>query len=165
MSKNNTSQKWSCSLCTYSNYDSAKRCTMCRSPRYAVFIPGSPCNSEVIYNCDQNIIKRWPCPDCTYMNVIKARRCSLCYRLRPAVYAEEGILIENSDNPVDSNETKSLSNALNKWECAQCTYKNWPLVKQCTMCSAPKGFPALCNSDYPQGLLIYLTPVFSALLN
>lgn len=29
-----------------------------------------------------------------------------------------------------------MNKALRKWSCTQCTYKNWPTVKMCTMCRA-----------------------------
>uniref|UniRef100_A0A1I8EZM7 RanBP2-type domain-containing protein n=1 Tax=Wuchereria bancrofti TaxID=6293 RepID=A0A1I8EZM7_WUCBA len=41
---------------------------------------------------------------------------------------------------VDFEQVEKLGKALHKWDCSQCTYKNWPNVKHCTMCGTPKDY-------------------------
>ncbi|VDO57658.1 unnamed protein product [Brugia timori] len=41
---------------------------------------------------------------------------------------------------IDFEQVEKLGKALHKWDCSQCTYKNWPNVKHCTMCGTPKDY-------------------------
>lgn len=41
---------------------------------------------------------------------------------------------------IDLEQVEKLGKALHKWDCSQCTYKNWPNVKHCTMCGTPKDY-------------------------
>ncbi|VDN81878.1 unnamed protein product [Brugia pahangi] len=142
-------EKWACSQCTYANFQTARACTMCRTPRHSVFITEPPCTSSAVCGGEESE-QRWPCPDCTYMNVLKSRHCAVCMCRRPAVFDVEdekefvckaSITYKMSDEcSIDFEQVEKLGKALHKWDCSQCTYKNWPNVKHCTMCGTPKDY-------------------------
>ncbi|MCP9265710.1 hypothetical protein DINM_021077 [Dirofilaria immitis] len=157
-------EKWTCSQCTYANFQTSKACTMCRTPRYSVFITEPPCTSSAVCSSEENE-QRWPCPDCTYLNVLKSRHCTVCMCKRPNNFDTKdekefvckgeleafsyqysfclafSKISEMSDEcSIDLEQVEKLGKALHKWDCSQCTYKNWPNVKHCTMCGTPKDY-------------------------
>ncbi|EJW76596.1 hypothetical protein WUBG_12498, partial [Wuchereria bancrofti] len=81
-------EKWACSQCTYANFQTARACTMCRTPRHSVFITEPPCTSSAVCGGEETE-QRWPCPDCTYLNVLKSRHCAVCMCRRPTVFDVE----------------------------------------------------------------------------
>ncbi|KAK6110872.1 Zn-finger in Ran binding protein and others family protein [Brugia pahangi] len=134
-------EKWACSQCTYANFQTARACTMCRTPRHSVFITEPPCTSSAVCGGEESE-QRWPCPDCTYMNVLKSRHCAVCMCRRPAVFdvEDEKEFVCKDECSIDFEQVEKLGKALHKWDCSQCTYKNWPNVKHCTMCGTPKDY-------------------------
>lgn len=134
-------EKWACSQCTYANFQTARACTMCRTPRHSVFITEPPCTSSAVCGGEESE-QRWPCPDCTYMNVLKSRHCAVCMCRRPAVFdaEDEKEFACKDECSIDFEQVEKLGKALHKWDCSQCTYKNWPNVKHCTMCGTPKDY-------------------------
>ncbi|VDM95390.1 unnamed protein product [Thelazia callipaeda] len=135
--------KWACSQCTYANFETAKACTMCRTPRYSVFITEPPCTSSIV-NEGENCEQKWPCPDCTYLNVLKSRQCTVCMHKRPSNFDHDDMkLITEDECSVDLEQVEKVGKALQKWDCSQCTYKNWPNVKHCTMCGTPKDYVSI----------------------
>lgn len=146
---NDGESKWECPQCTYLNYLSASICTMCRTLRRSVFITEPPCTSTAACASEDPPSNRWPCPDCTYMNVLQAQRCIFCSHARPSSYDDKvkEEIAAKDELAVDVEQVNRLSKALLKWDCLQCTYKNWPAVKHCTMCGSPKDLPPLCNNE------------------
>ncbi|CAG9535234.1 unnamed protein product [Cercopithifilaria johnstoni] len=134
-------EKWACSQCTYANFQAAKACTMCRTPRHSVFITEPPCTSNAVCGGEETE-QRWPCPDCTYLNVLKSRQCTVCMCKRPTNFdtEDEKEFVCKDECSVDLKQVEKLGKALHKWDCSQCTYKNWPNVKHCTMCGTPKDY-------------------------
>ncbi|XP_031350268.1 ubiquitin thioesterase trabid isoform X2 [Photinus pyralis] len=157
----NTQTKWSCDYCTYENFPSSQKCTMCRGPR--------PFHSEDIYRLHGNDDKsstlpglaagpcenqsNWSCETCMYaMNTSNDQTCIQC--------GNPGLLSSNTlhDNPQPLRVTQksdiaqslsrsrtnspptSLTNIENsrrttqKWTCPMCTYENWPKSIKCSMC-------------------------------
>uniref|UniRef100_A0A9J2P5D3 RanBP2-type domain-containing protein n=1 Tax=Ascaris lumbricoides TaxID=6252 RepID=A0A9J2P5D3_ASCLU len=131
-------RKWSCQQCTYANYASANVCTMCRTPRHTVFITEPPGTSNATCASVDPNTSRWPCPSCTFMNVLQAGYCSICLTKRPQAYESElrQLTKAGESEVVDMEHIDKMNKALRKWSCTQCTYKNWPTVKMCTMCRA-----------------------------
>lgn len=74
--------KWSCEYCTYENYPSSIKCTMCRGPK--------PFVSEDIYRlhgsdekltagpCDNKNKRKWTCDNCSTSNSSKEHICQNC---------------------------------------------------------------------------------------
>nr|CAD7434134.1 unnamed protein product [Timema monikensis] len=101
MSCDSSTSKWACDYCTYENWPSSLKCTMCRGAK--------PLLGEDIYrlrdephidtSCGLSLASgpsdskptrpaandgKWECGTCTYMNWPRSLKCSQCYILRPA---------------------------------------------------------------------------------
>uniref|UniRef100_A0A8C4PY54 ubiquitinyl hydrolase 1 n=1 Tax=Eptatretus burgeri TaxID=7764 RepID=A0A8C4PY54_EPTBU len=100
--------KWFCDYCTYENWPSAVRCTMCSMPHQSLNIIsapetlGSPCEAESHWwgkagggvrstplICPDSSVRtvdtapetpagKWACATCTYQNLARALRCTAC---------------------------------------------------------------------------------------
>jgi ubiquitin thioesterase ZRANB1 len=104
-SNEGNAQKWPCEYCTYENYPSAIKCTMCRALKLNQII--DPTNNQVYSNtavhnklsklsllqgpgviCQLHVDsdetnasvdgKFWSCSECTYLNEWKLHQCSQC---------------------------------------------------------------------------------------
>ncbi|XP_032081924.1 ubiquitin thioesterase ZRANB1 [Thamnophis elegans] len=116
-----STNKWSCHMCTYLNWPRAIRCTQClsqrrtRSPTESPQSSGSgtrpasfsvdPCEE---YN-DRNKLnirtQHWTCSVCTYENWAKARKCVVCDHPRP-----------NNIEAIELAETEQASSIINEQE-------------------------------------------------
>lgn len=86
-------------MCTYLNYESAKKCTVCQTPRgkpliiEEVAIPSSSALSDGSAFAEeeeaQETEERWTCPACTYLNCLRTKRCVQCYTDRPLRYGSD----------------------------------------------------------------------------
>ncbi|XP_048842679.1 ubiquitin thioesterase Zranb1 [Brienomyrus brachyistius] len=102
--------KWACEYCTYENWPSAIKCTMCRAQRPSGTIitedpfkssPGLDAGREWDPQSTEGGSSLLICPD-----------SSARPRVRPTGPAE----------------------AASKWSCQMCTYLNWPRAIRCTQC-------------------------------
>ncbi|XP_037400200.1 ubiquitin thioesterase ZRANB1 [Pygocentrus nattereri] len=97
--------KWACEYCTYENWPSAIKCTMCRAQRPSgTIITEEPFKSGSMLDSphgDSGGSSLLICPD-----------SSARPRVRQAQTAESGA----------------------KWSCHMCTYLNWPRAVRCTQC-------------------------------
>lgn len=143
--------KWTCEYCTYENWPSSLKCTMCRGSRPYIGeniyrlggeSPGPP--EILVAASGPSDADKWECPQCTYHNWSRSKRCTEC---------------RTSSKLKDSNVTFSLQEQFNslritdsqqqpqpqpqqppqpcsqsKWTCPTCTYENWPKTAKCTMC-------------------------------
>jgi len=98
-----TEQKWTCEYCTYENWPSSLKCTMCRGAKpllgediYRLRDPSpqrgssnvasgpvpqiSPTDNFISQNYSQNLPSagKWACNMCTYLNYQNATRCVQC---------------------------------------------------------------------------------------
>ncbi|KAL3269279.1 hypothetical protein HHI36_008356 [Cryptolaemus montrouzieri] len=161
-------KKWSCEYCTYENFPSALKCTMCRGPR--------PFVSENIYSLHNednaynlaagpcvNKAKRnkWQCETCAFKNLSTEQICGQCgasflgasnvhEQFQTLKIMPHSDLAQSLSHPCNNSPPLSLTNEentrkiLEKWSCAMCTYENWPKTTKCSMC----GF-APNNSQRP----------------
>ncbi|XP_066521971.1 ubiquitin thioesterase ZRANB1 isoform X2 [Hoplias malabaricus] len=97
--------KWACEYCTYENWQSAIKCTMCRAQRPSgtiiteePFVSGSMLDTP---HGDSGSSSLLICPDSS---------------ARPRV-----------------RQTHSTESSA-KWSCHMCTYLNWPRALRCTQC-------------------------------
>lgn len=110
-----TESKWTCEYCTYENWPSSLKCTMCRGAKpllgediYRLRDPspqrsGSSVASGPVppvvqptsdsYNLDsqnysQNVPSagKWYCESCTYLNYQNTTRCTQCGKRKPAIH-------------------------------------------------------------------------------
>ncbi|XP_073775047.1 ubiquitin thioesterase ZRANB1 isoform X2 [Danio rerio] len=117
--------KWSCEYCTFENWPSAIKCTMCRAQRPSGTIiteesfpsstgpraghPWEPERSDSLLICPDSSARprvrpaessepsgKWSCQVCTYLNWPRAVRCTQCRSLRQRV-----------SSPTDTPQTSS----------------------------------------------------------
>lgn len=149
MSLDSEPNKWTCEYCTYENFPSAVKCTMCKGAK--------PLISEDIYKlgndsqshsttastvtsplkCNDTKYSTWRCDICKHVNSIGSKECVACNTSR---YNEASIqeqlgsltIAENELISVAANDQRSQVNQ--KWSCSVCTYENWPKAMKCIMC-------------------------------
>ncbi|KAG9484645.1 ubiquitin thioesterase ZRANB1 isoform X2 [Eleutherodactylus coqui] len=113
--------KWACEYCTYENWPSAIKCTMCRAQRPS----GAIITEEPFKSSAPNVgtIERGGgspliCPDSS---------------ARPRV--KTSFSMENSS----------------KWSCHMCTYLNWPRAIRCTQCLSQRRTRSPTESPQSSG--------------
>ncbi|KAM4852057.1 ubiquitin thioesterase ZRANB1 isoform 3-T4 [Thomomys bottae] len=118
--------KWACEYCTYENWPSAIKCTMCRAQRPSGTIitedPFKSGSSDVGRDWDPSNTEGGSspliCPDSS---------------ARPRV-----------------KSSYSMENA-NKWSCHMCTYLNWPRAIRCTQCLSQRRTRSPTESPQSSG--------------
>lgn len=126
MNQSTTDEKWSCEKCTYFNWPSSQKCTICRTskPLHVLFGGNSSsCKSQDIYQLAPPPIVADETFDTT-MN------------------SNSNLLIENSTTTVDvsgGNCGYTTNQNLKKWACNACTYLNWPRSLKCVQCQTVRS--------------------------
>uniref|UniRef100_G3VT53 Ubiquitin thioesterase ZRANB1 n=1 Tax=Sarcophilus harrisii TaxID=9305 RepID=G3VT53_SARHA len=118
--------KWACEYCTYENWPSAIKCTMCRAQRPSGTIitedPFKSGSSDVGRDWDPSVTEGGSspliCPDSS---------------ARPRV--KSSYTVENA----------------NKWSCHMCTYLNWPRAIRCTQCLSQRRTRSPTESPQSSG--------------
>ncbi|KAM4716230.1 ubiquitin thioesterase ZRANB1 [Anableps anableps] len=122
--------KWACDYCTYENWPSAVKCTMCRAPRLM-----GPIITEEPY---RNGPELDPSPEWDPARTESHSSLLICpdSSARPRV------------------RTSSVAELTNKWSCQVCTYLNWPRAIRCTQClcqrprtSSPMEYPQTSGTN------------------
>ncbi|NWU43427.1 ZRAN1 thioesterase, partial [Hylia prasina] len=118
--------KWACEYCTYENWPSAIKCTMCRAQRPS----GTIITEDPFKSGTSDIGRDWDptsteggsspliCPDSS---------------ARPRV-----------------KSSYSMESA-NKWSCHMCTYLNWPRAIRCTQCLSQRRTRSPTESPQSSG--------------
>ncbi|XP_061220087.1 ubiquitin thioesterase ZRANB1 [Neopsephotus bourkii] len=118
--------KWACEYCTYENWPSAIKCTMCRAQRPS----GTIITEDPFKSGSSDIGRDWD----------------------PA--STEGgssplICPDSSARPrVKSSYTMESAN---KWSCHMCTYLNWPRAIRCTQCLSQRRTRSPTESPQSSG--------------
>ncbi|XP_068957846.1 ubiquitin thioesterase ZRANB1 [Petaurus breviceps papuanus] len=111
--------KWACEYCTYENWPSAIKCTMCRAQRPS----GTIITEDPFKSGSSDVGRDW----------------------EPSVTEGGGspLICPDSSARPRVRSSHSVENA-NKWSCHMCTYLNWPRAIRCTQCLSPRrtGSPA-----------------------
>lgn len=148
MSLDSEPSKWMCEYCTYENFPSTAKCTMCKGAK--------PLITEDIYklrndsqshhcSATSNVASplrqsdkhsTWRCDICKHVNSIGSKECVACNTSR---YNEASV--QEQLNSLIIGENELISSAVNdqrsqnlKWSCPVCTYENWPKAMKCIMC-------------------------------
>uniref|UniRef100_A0A673LCA3 ubiquitinyl hydrolase 1 n=1 Tax=Sinocyclocheilus rhinocerous TaxID=307959 RepID=A0A673LCA3_9TELE len=160
--------KWLCEYCTYENWPSAIKCTMCRAQRPSgtiiteeLFPSGAGhrcdpvCNDSLLICPDSSARPRvrpaqssehsgkWSCQVCTYLNWPRAIRCTQCRSVRQRVCSPtETPQTSGTGPPADPCEEYNNRNRLHTraqcWTCSVCSYENWPKSSRCVVCDHPR---------------------------
>ncbi|KAJ8365537.1 hypothetical protein SKAU_G00143680 [Synaphobranchus kaupii] len=117
--------KWACEYCTYENWPSAIKCTMCRAQR-----PSGTIITEEPFKSGPGLDsgREWDPPGTEGGSALLICPDSSA---RPRV------------KPAGTAETSS------KWSCHLCTYLNWPRAIRCTQCLCQRQ-RARSPTDSPQ---------------
>ena len=173
-------KKWSCDYCTYLNWPSAIKCTLCRAPRPVQLItptsPEAPSRELIPRSRDKSTsttplilpgnqgsqqgvggtpTSKWQCRSCTYLNYPQAIKCNLCHVPRasgsPSNDNSKGrVLQRNKGHPRSPETSKAVNNDRNKAITCH-NIKKW-ICQGCTYENWPKAKKCvLCLS--PRGKL------------
>ncbi|XP_059469066.1 ubiquitin thioesterase trabid [Neocloeon triangulifer] len=108
-------EKWACDYCTYENYPSAIKCTMCRASRALIE------QSDIYELCQP------------------AATSELCTgKSSPKPGGAEATTANEVDLQEQFAALQLADDVLNdqlKWICQRCTYQNWTRAMRCAMCS------------------------------
>ncbi|XP_034754369.1 ubiquitin thioesterase Zranb1-like [Etheostoma cragini] len=109
--------KWACEYCTYENWPSAIKCTMCRAqrPSGGAIITEEPFKSSPALDAS---LHQWDPAGLSNSPTQGGSSLLIC----PDSSARPRVRI------ADVPETSS------KWSCQMCTYLNWPRAIRCTQC-------------------------------
>ncbi|CAM9222942.1 unnamed protein product [Lampetra planeri] len=109
--------KWACEYCTYENWPSAIKCTMCRAqrPSRGTIITEEPFKSSPVLDAS---LQQWDSAGLSNSPSQGSSSLLIC----PDSSARPRVRI------ADVPETSS------KWSCHMCTYLNWPRAIRCTQC-------------------------------
>ncbi|XP_040922758.1 ubiquitin thioesterase ZRANB1 [Toxotes jaculatrix] len=122
--------KWACDYCTYENWPSAVKCTMCRAQRSS-----GPIITEEPYknSPDLDPSVEWD---------------------PPRTESGSSLLICPDSSARPRVRSASMAEIANKWSCQMCTYLNWPRAIRCTQClcqrprtSSPTESPQTSGSN------------------
>lgn len=122
--------KWICDFCTYENWPSAIKCTMCRTQRSR-----GPIITEDPYKNRPDLDRtlEWD---------------------SPRTESGSSLLICPDSSARPRVGSANLTEIANKWSCQICTYLNWPRAIRCTQClcqrprtSSPPESPQTSGSN------------------
>ncbi|XP_068610397.1 ubiquitin thioesterase Zranb1-like isoform X2 [Brachionichthys hirsutus] len=119
--------KWVCDYCTYENWPSAIKCTMCRAPRRVPIITEEPYKSGPDLGSS---LGGWDPPgtESGGGGLLICPDSSARPRVRPASVAEPA----------------------GKWSCQTCTSLNWPQAVRCTQCTCQRPPRTGSPTEAPQ---------------
>lgn len=148
-------KKWACDYCTYENYPSAIKCTMCRGARpfeniYQLHGDKEDRCSPIGAAASGEFRKsknKPQCENCTNVNCASCISCAglpltatnLHEHMQPLRISQKSDLAQslsrnNSPPPSLTNLENSKRTSQAKWTCQICTYENWPKSPKCAMC-------------------------------
>ncbi|NXM70732.1 ZRAN1 thioesterase, partial [Serilophus lunatus] len=118
--------KWACEYCTYENWPSAIKCTMCRAQRPS----GTIITEDPFKSGSSDLGRDW---DPT----------------SPEGGSSPLICPDSSARP-RVKSSYSMESA-NKWSCHMCTYLNWPRAIRCTQCLSQRRTRSPTESPQSSG--------------
>ncbi len=127
-----TGPKWACEYCTFENWPTAKKCTLCRHARRP-----------------QYITEDVP-PPAAEQDI---------YKMAAVVSPTNNNPANSSGTLSPTGHPSRAESATNKWACQVCTFLNWPKSMKCIQClsARPKVVPvisATSSSDHTKPLSI-----------
>ncbi|XP_036121776.1 ubiquitin thioesterase ZRANB1 isoform X1 [Molossus molossus] len=118
--------KWACEYCTYENWPSAIKCTMCRAQR-----PSGTIITEDPFKSGSSDVGRGWDPSSTEGG-------------------SSPLICPDSSARPRVKSSYSMENA-NKWSCHMCTYLNWPRAIRCTQCLSQRRTRSPTESPQSSG--------------
>ncbi|XP_076982464.1 ubiquitin thioesterase ZRANB1 isoform X1 [Tamandua tetradactyla] len=118
--------KWACEYCTYENWPSAIKCTMCRAQRPS----GTIITEDPFKSGSSDVGRDWD-PSSTEGG-------------------NSPLICPDSSARPRVKSSYSMENA-NKWSCHMCTYLNWPRAIRCTQCLSQRRTRSPTESPQSSG--------------
>ncbi|NXJ68927.1 ZRAN1 thioesterase, partial [Rostratula benghalensis] len=118
--------KWACEYCTYENWPSAIKCTMCRAQRPS----GTIITEDPFKSGSSDIGRDWD-PTSTQGG-------------------SSPLICPDSSARPRVKSSYSMESA-NKWSCHMCTYLNWPRAIRCTQCLSQRRTRSPTESPQSSG--------------
>ncbi|KAM3666781.1 ubiquitin thioesterase ZRANB1 [Ammospiza nelsoni] len=118
--------KWACEYCTYENWPSAIKCTMCRAQRPS----GTIITEDPFKSGSSDIGRDWD-PSSTEGG-------------------SSPLICPDSSARPRVKSSYSMESA-NKWSCHMCTYLNWPRAIRCTQCLSQRRTRSPTESPQSSG--------------
>lgn len=121
-------EKWTCEYCTYANYPSSLKCTMCKGQK--------PLTNEDIFRLNSR--NRNSSPQHSLLTLSSPSK--LISSTSPI--SSDPLLVQDATS---GGGRRSISppnlatNSSQKWHCSVCTYLNWPRAQRCTQCLSKRG--------------------------
>jgi len=137
----NNENKWSCSVCTYDNYQASSKCSVCLHPRGSEVIKPPPAKSEnslVIHDINSSSSAK-PysdfiiCPPSCSSKINDQTKSTVA----ECDSDELSRNILNNDDDAESNYSNNSSSVL--WTCSTCTYVNSKNNSCCSQCLSLKS--------------------------
>ncbi|XP_071420493.1 ubiquitin thioesterase ZRANB1 [Pithys albifrons albifrons] len=119
--------KWACEYCTYENWPSAIKCTMCRAQRPS----GTIITEDPFKSGSSDIGRDWDHPASTEGG-------------------SSPLICPDSSARPRVKASYSMESA-NKWSCHMCTYLNWPRAIRCTQCLSQRRTRSPTESPQSSG--------------
>ncbi|KAL7727379.1 hypothetical protein ACLKA6_003037 [Drosophila palustris] len=128
-------QKWKCEICTYENYPSSLKCTMCQASK--------PLLNEDIFR----LSPAQTTPPIIHDNYsaeeaaagLPVEPTSTCFAQQQA----QQQLQPPQPQPQQQQPRQSNVADSQKWACKVCTYLNWPRSLRCVQCCTKRGGAAM----------------------
>ncbi|XP_040576778.1 ubiquitin thioesterase Zranb1 [Lepeophtheirus salmonis] len=136
---NNCNEKWSCSLCTYSNWPRSLRCVQCLTTRVKSSSSPLP-TQQSSATSSMNVIT----DELLHISINKNNQYN---KTTPSsMGAVSRFALDNERNCQKSPIIPSspppscsiLEGSTRKWICSVCTFENWPRTLHCTLCDSVK---------------------------
>ncbi|KAM8783525.1 ubiquitin thioesterase ZRANB1 isoform 2-T3 [Rhynchonycteris naso] len=118
--------KWACEYCTYENWPSAVKCTMCRAQRPS----GAIITEDPFKSGSSDVGRDWD-PSSTEGG-------------------SSPLICPDSSARPRAKSSYSMEHA-NKWSCHMCTYLNWPRAIRCTQCLSQRRTRSPTESPQSSG--------------
>ena len=121
-------KKWMCDICTYENFPTAIKCTMCHAT-----------NNKVLSEKNQHNNRKLAATAASSTDIFKMGATSLSRSSSPQFPANHPVAIGSNQTTIccDVGNDVMISTAAQstqKWGCQMCTYLNWPKAARCTQC-------------------------------
>ena len=146
--------KWTCVQCTFLNWPSSTRCTMCRVPRapkVKAVAPKSSGSNDIIYRIGETV-NNFPAAT-SHASVGGQPQGPRSLRsTSPSEQQQQQQLICDQSRNSPSAATSS-GGVASKWPCPACTYLNWPRSLKCVQCLTPKNRRESPRSSPPASLV------------
>ncbi|XP_067618603.1 ubiquitin thioesterase trabid isoform X2 [Eurosta solidaginis] len=134
-------EKWTCDYCTYANFPSSLRCTMCKGSK--------PNVNEDIFRLS---------PPQTAFDGDEEQRGAAADVVEASSFNAYYSQTQRSQDvpPITLPPATACTSECPKWACKMCTYLNWPRSLRCVQCCTKRGATAVdinmieqqvCNSD------------------